>query len=107
MSDWLIDKFSELDEQAKGACFGLENIYRWKAGKPFKEMQWEGAWEDLRIAQKISDGGANKGQMSPRKIMRAHTISKIELEDLTGLILSHNIGNKKISNKFIFDRSDK
>lgn len=87
--------------------FDMTKLYKWKRGRPFKEMQWEGAWEDLRVAQKISDRGANEGEMSPRDIMRMHSISKEELKDLTGFILSHNIGNKKTSDKFVFNRPDK
>ena len=70
-------------------------------------MLWEGAWDDLKIVCKISDDGANKGQMRPRDIMRARSISKSELESFTGFILSHNIGNEKTSNKFVFNRPDK
>jgi len=96
--DWLQNQYGATDENTM-YDFDMKKFYKWRGRRPFKEMQWEGAWEDLRVAQKISDGGANKGQMSLRKIMRAHMISKQELENLIPIILSHHIGNKKISNE--------
>jgi len=102
--DWLDENFSQYDPHGKGAYFNLKNLHKWKGGRPFKEMQWEGAWDNLKIAQKISNGGVNKEEMIPREIMRMHSILEKELKDLTGFILSQHSGNKKILNKFIFDR---
>ncbi len=104
MSNWLDENLSQYDTEGKGACFHLKNLYRWQKSRPFKEMQWAITWEAFSIAQKISDKGANKGQMSVRDITRMCSISKQELEDLTGLILTQNVSNKKTLNKFIFDR---
>lgn len=104
--DWLNNNFSQYCNE-DGTSFDWKKLYKWKARRPFKEMQWEGAWEDLRVAQKISLKGVNKKEMSKREIMRMHSISKEELKDLTGFILSHNIGNEKTSDKFVFNRRDK
>lgn len=85
--------------------FDMFKLYKWMGRKPFKEMRWEGAWDSLKIAYEISCNGASKGKMSQRDIMVKHYISKKDLKNLTGFILSVHAGNKKISKNFIFDRS--
>jgi len=99
--DWLDKNFSQY------CIYDWKKLYKWMGGRPFKEMQWEKAWDDLRAAQKISDRGADKGEMNQRDIMRAYTISKQEFEVLIPWVLSHHAGNKKASDKFIFNRPDK
>lgn len=100
---WLEKNFEQYYKNNEKA-FAYEKLYKWMTGKPFKEMQWEGAWDDLKITYEISHKNAGKKEMSQRKIQRKHSISKQDLENLTGFILSVHSGNKKISNKFIFDR---
>ncbi|MBA7614659.1 hypothetical protein ES703_21928 [subsurface metagenome] len=100
--DWLQRKYNPANYD-----FDMAKLYKWKTGRPFKEMQWGITWDDLKTIYEISCNGATRGEMSPRKIQRKHGISKKELEDFTGLILSQHSGNKKTSNKFIFNRPDK
>jgi len=99
--EWLDKNFSEYKP------FDCANLYKWMTGKPFKEMQYQENWDDLKTVYEISCNGASKGEMSQRDIQRKHGISKKDLEDFTGFILSFHAGNKKTSNKFIFDRPDK
>ena len=106
LADWLQNQYDATDESTI-YDFEMKKFYKWKVRNPFKEMLWEGAWEDLRVAQKISRKGVNEKEMSQREILRMHSISEQELKDLTGLILSHNIGNEKTSDKFVFSRPDK
>lgn len=103
---WLEEKYEQYYNDNEN-CFAWERLYKWKAGKPFREMQWGITWDDVKTIYEISCNGASKGEMSSRNIQRKHGISKKELEDWTGFILSQHACNKKISNKFIFDRSDK
>lgn len=84
--------------------FDMKKLYKWMKGMGYKEMLWEEAWQDIRIVQDISRKGAGEKEMSRRDIQIMHSISKQDLKDLTGFILSIHSGNKKISNKFIFDR---
>lgn len=98
---WLSMKYS----QETKYDFDVIKLYKWRAGKPFKEMGWQGVWDDIRISYEISHENASKKEMSQRQIQIKHGISKKDLEDFTGFILSQHAGNKKISNKFIFDRS--
>lgn len=88
--------------------FDIKKLYKWKGRKPFKEMFWEESWDDLRTAQKISDKIKHKGRIKQRDdVMRPHSISRKELDNLIPLILSQNRNNKKTSDKFIFNRPDK
>jgi len=104
---WLIEYFFEYYENNENS-FYWKKLYKWMAGRPFKEMLWEGTWDDFRVAQKISNKIKNKGRIDQRNdIMRPYEITKKELEDLTPLILSQNLDNKKESNEFIFNQSDK
>lgn len=102
--DWLQRKYNPANYD-----FDMAKLYKWKTGRPFKEMQWETVWHDLKTACEISRGGADadEKEMSQRDIMIKHSLSKQELKDLTGFILSIHSGNKKTSKKFIFDRADK
>ena len=86
--------------------FDLKKLYKWKASNPFKEMQWETAWNDLKVSCDISLHSEKK-EMSHREIMIKHSLSKQELKDLTPHILTQNVRNQKTSNKFIFNRPDK
>lgn len=106
LSDWLCEKFPQCDPDGKLACFQLKNLHRLKESKPFKEMEYQKNWDNLKTIYEISCNGANadEREISPRDIQRKHGILKQDLEDFTGFILSVHAGNKKISNKFIFDR---
>lgn len=106
LSDWLEEKFPQYDPDGKCSWFQLKNLYRMKKSGPFKNMEYQKVWDDLKTVYEISCNGASREnrRMSQRDIMRAYSISKQELENMTGFILSVNAGNKKTSNKFIFDR---
>jgi len=112
LSSWLYENFSQYDRDDnrddKGISLDFKKLYEWMGRRPFKEMQWERNWEDLRIAQKISYKIKDKGMIKQREdVMRPYNISKKELEDLTGFVLSQNSYNKKESNRFVFNRPGK
>ena len=100
---WLSMKYRKETE----SDFNVIKLYKWITGKPFKEMQYQQNWDDLKTVYEISCYGATKGEMSQRDIQIKHGISKHDLEDLTGFVLCQHTGNKKVSKNFIFDRPDK
>lgn len=102
---WLEEKFEQYYNDNENS-FAWERLYKWMQGGPFKEMRYQKEWDDIKIIQKICNKIKKKGTIDQRDdIIRACGISRKELEDFTGFILSQNVCIKKTSNKFIFDRS--
>lgn len=109
LSKWLEKNFPQYDPDGDCSWFQLKNLHRMKNSGPFKYMEYASNWEDIKKAQAISDKGAASlsKEIDSRTIQQQHKISTRKLKELAGFILSQHLGNKKTSDKFIFNRPDK